>query len=116
MNNMPGFTAAASLYPTSGNYRTTLAFASVGGTVQLAQGNCFSDCMDACLGGPLTTAQCSESCHRRCSGAPPPKSWCTVNDNRQCLPWPLDFICWGSCTRTCCTTEGDQVLCGISPC
>jgi len=70
--SMPGFTAETSLYQTSGNYRTGLAFDRVRGGVQLAQDNCFSNCMDDCIGGPLTAAQCSASCHRRCSPAPPP--------------------------------------------
>lgn len=68
----PGFTAQGSLYKTSGTYRTGLAFDPVRGGVQLAQNDCFSNCMDDCIGGPLTTAQCSASCHRRCSPAPPP--------------------------------------------
>lgn len=46
-----------------------------------------------------------------------PCTHCTVDDNRVCLPPPFDFICWGSCTRTCCRRESsDQILCGISPC
>jgi len=69
--NMPGFTAEASMYKTSGNYRMGRTFDSVEGGVQLAQDDCFSNCMDECVGGPLTTAQCSSSCHRRCSGGPP---------------------------------------------
>lgn len=70
----PGFTAEASLYQTRGHYRKALTFTSVEGTVQLAQNDCFSNCMDDCIGGPLTTAQCSSSCHHRCSPAPPPPS------------------------------------------
>lgn len=46
-----------------------------------------------------------------------PPEVCTVQNTRKCLPWPLDFICSGSCTRTCCHFSGcDQRLCGVSPC
>jgi hypothetical protein len=102
---------------------------------------CFSDDPEDCLDRPCLPPQTCSSCavdqssptgfsqqccrpgrqpsdpptctRRPCT--PPPV--CTIQDNRTCLPWPFDFICWGSCTITCCRQVApDLVLCGISPC
>src|SRR5207245_2140898 len=49
------------------------------------------------------------NCSRQ-SCAPP--DFCTTDDDRTCLPWPFDWICWGSCTRTCCRWAAcDLLLC-----
>lgn len=66
--NMPGFTAEASLYKTSGNYRMIGTFDSVEGSVQLAQGNCFRNCMEECVDEGLLPIQCLSICHHKCFG------------------------------------------------
>src|SRR5438874_249460 len=121
---MPGFTAEVSLYQTSGHYRmASVSAINAEGFVVPAQikGKHCTVQDSTCSSGwsiefcpDFNPDNCIET--GECCTPPPPQSWCTVNNNRQCLPWPLDFICWGSCTKTCCSTHGDQVLCGVSPC
>ena len=150
--NMPGFTAASSLYRTSGHYQMTASFDANGGVVQqVCDADCLGECQKQCVG--LTGrehADCVIGCSRECGCIQPtqvcgpcqydgrtgwlqqccradgtncsqrpctPPEECTVQDNRTCLPWPLDSICWGSCTRTCCHyLSSDQYVCGVSPC
>jgi len=69
LKNMPGFTAEASLYETSGNYRKGQTFASVKGSVQLA--SCYSDCFHDCLINESNPILCRSLCQQDCLVGPP---------------------------------------------
>jgi len=52
--------------------------------------------------------------------SPPPPETCTETWSYKeiCVP-PFDWPCWwvrDKCFRTCCTTDGDERLCGVSEC
>lgn len=89
--SLPGFTAETALYQTSGNYRMVRTFASVEGAIQVAQDNCFKDCMDDCVFGPTPHGrlECLGICRCECLGVgcPHPTPTC-INQYDGCFSGP----------------------------
>src|SRR5215218_2997676 len=88
--NMPGFTADATLYKSSGSYRETMAFGRYAGEmIQPANGwldpRCYQACLDRC-GCPdfpkaernECLAECSPHCRDLCTKPPPPPPPCPL--------------------------------------
>ena len=108
---------------------------------QACLGRCMKDCGRECAGTSgsgksqciLECAKDNSQCNSLCTrpGDPsqasqPPSETCSVSDTRRCtlfgipfLPVPLGTpgaVCTGNCTKTCCSTQGDQRLCAVSSC
>ncbi len=72
--NMPGFTAEATLYRESGQYRTAGAHTRADGAIQPAiyrnywYDRCYEDCWATCTDDPW---YCDHNCDCFCKGGPP---------------------------------------------
>jgi hypothetical protein len=96
--SLPGFTAEVSLYQTNGHYRMALTFASVEGTLQLAQDNCFQECMFDCIHLPNhpSNLECMHRCRCECFGnCPPPPTPTCINQ------FGSDYASPCGCIRVC---------------
>lgn len=90
----PTATAQASLYHTSGSYRSVPRLGP-GSNVSLA-GSCYDDCMTECdPQDPVEKLECQAQCHNKCTGPPPCLGeLCLFGPQRRCCPYGAT-CCYG---------------------